>query len=364
MDAAAERAGPIKEDDMDIRCMLLASRSARAIACMAIASSACFAAATAARADDKPYTLGISMPFLGNTFMVVQANLLADGAKAAGIKALPVANADRDAGKQISDFHNLISLGAGGIIVVATDSEAIIPALKYAESMKVPVVSVDIGPAGGKAAMIVRANNVKMGEDACMATGKALGGKGSALSLMGDLATVNGRDRSAGYRDCLAKNFPDIKLIEKPTYWKSDVATAVTQTVVTATPDLGAVFMQTDAGMIAGVLNVLKSDDKLKKVGEPGHVFLVGIDGAPQALTAVRDGWLDLSISQPLDLYVKYGFAYLQGAVDGKTYAAGPTDHNSEIVMFNGNPMDLLSAPLVTKENVDDKSLWGNQVKE
>jgi ribose transport system substrate-binding protein len=328
-----------------------------------VIASACVAASMAAAAD-KPYTLGISMPFLGNSFMVVQANLLTDGAKNVAVKALPVTNADRDPGKQITDFHNLIGLGAGGIIVVATDSEAIIPALNFAANKNVPVVSIDIGPAGGKAAMIVRANNYKMGEDAAMATGKALNGKGSALSLMGDLATVNGRDRSAGYRECLAKNFPNIKLIEKPTYWKSDVATSVTQTVVTATADLGAIYMQTDAGMIAGVLNVLKSAGKLKKVGEPGHVFLVGIDGSPQALQAIRDGWLDLSISQPLDLYVKYGLQYLQGAVNGKTYAPGHTDHNSEVVMFNGNPMDLLSAPLVTAQNVDDKNLWGNQVRQ
>ena len=330
---------------------------------VSVIASVCVAA-TVTVAADKPYTLGISTPFLGNRFMVVQANLLTDGANKAGVKALPATNADRDPGKQITDFHNLIGLGAGGIIVVATDSEAIIPALNFADSKNVPVVSVDIGPAGGKAAMIVRANNYKMGEDAGMATGKALNGKGSVLSLMGDLATVNGRDRSAGFRDSLAKNFPGIKLIEKPTYWKSDVAASVTQTIVTATPDLGAIYMQTDAGMIAGVLNVLKNASKLTKVGEPNHVFLVGIDGSPQALQAIRDGWLDLSISQPLDLYVKYGLEYLQGAVNGKTYAPGPTDHDSQVVMFNGNPMDLLPAPLVTSSNVEDKNLWGNQVKQ
>jgi ABC-type sugar transport system substrate-binding protein len=309
-----------------------------------------------------PYKLGISMPFLGNTFMVVQANLLEEGAKKAGVEALPVMNADRDAGKQISDFHDMISLGAGGIVVIATDSEAIIPALEYASAQKVPVVSLDIGPSGGPVAMIVRADNYKMGWDACMATGKALGGKGKALSLMGDLATVNGRDRSAGYRECFEKNFPEIELIERPTYWKSDVATDVTQTVVTTNPDLGAILMQTDAGMIAGVLSVLEAAGKLKKVGEPGHVFLVGIDAAPQALDAIRDGWLDVSISQPLDLYVKYGLEYLQGAVDGKTYSTGPTEHGSEIVTYNNNLMDMLPAPLVTIDNVDDPSLWGNQV--
>ena len=331
-------------------------------ASVGIAACACLMPGTSLRAET-PYKLGISMPFLGNTFMVVQANLLKEGAEKTGVDALPIANADRNPGKQISDFHDLIALGAGGIIVIATDSEAVIPALEFAASNNVPVVSLDIGPSGGPANMIVRADNYKMGWDACMETGKALDGEGKALSLMGDLATVNGRDRSAGYRECLAENFPDITLIERPTYWKSDVATDVTQTVVTTNPDLGAILMQTDAGMIAGVLNVLKNADKLKKVGEPGHVFLVGIDAAPQALDAVRDGWLDVSISQPLDLYVQYGLEYLQAAVDGQKWEAGPTEHNSEIVIFNGNPMDLLPAPLVTIENVDDPSLWGNQVQ-
>ena len=60
---------------------------------------------------------------------------------------------------------------------------------------------------------------------------------------------------------------------------------------------------------------------------------------------------------------MKYGLYYLQAAVAGKTFEQGPTDHDSRIVELNGNPMDLLPAPIVTKANVDDAKLWGNQVK-
>jgi ABC-type sugar transport system substrate-binding protein len=41
--------------------------------------------------------------------------------------------------------RNLVGAGAKGLIVVANDSKAIIPALDYAASKNVPVVSVDIG---------------------------------------------------------------------------------------------------------------------------------------------------------------------------------------------------------------------------
>jgi ABC-type sugar transport system substrate-binding protein len=321
------------------------------------------AAGAASAADGKPFTMGYSVGFLTDPFQAIQVDLTVAEAKKAGLKVLPVANANGDPGKQITDFHNLIGQGAQGIIVVPTDSDAIVPALTFAATKNVPVVSIDIAPAGGQLAMIVRADNIRMGEDACKTLGKALGGKGTVLSLMGDQATTNGRDRTTGFDDCMKKSYPDMKVIEQPTYWKTDKATSVAQTVVTSTPDLAGIYMQSDSVMLAGVLNVLKSAGKQKDVGQPGHIFLVSIDGTPLALQKIREGSLDAAISQPLDLYVKYGLYYLQAAVDGKKFAQGPTDHDSRISELNGNPMDLLPAPIVTKANVDDAKLWGNQVK-
>jgi ribose transport system substrate-binding protein len=318
---------------------------------------------SAGAAQAKSFTLGYSVGFLTDPFQAIQVDLTMAEAKKAGLQTLPVANANGDAGKQITDFHNLIAQGAQGIITVPTDSDAIAPALNYAASQKVPVVAIDIGPAGGKAAMIVRADNIRMGADACEQVGKAVGGKGTVLSMMGDQATTNGRDRTTGFNDCMKKDFPDIKVIQQPTYWKTDRATSVAQTVVTSTPELAAIYMQSDAVMLAGVLNVLQSAGKLKHVGESGHMYLISIDGTPFALKKIREGWLDAAISQPLNLYVKYGLAYLQEAVAGKTFKPGPTDHDSRIEEFKGNPMDLLPAPVVTKANVDDDALWGNHVK-
>jgi ribose transport system substrate-binding protein len=332
--------------------------AARRIALLALASG--FGAA-AAQADE--FTMGYSVGFLTDPFQAIQVDLTIAEAEKAGLKTLPVANANGDAGKQITDFHNLIAQGAQGIIVVPTDSDAIVPALSYAAQQSVPVVAIDIGPSGGKTAMIVRADNIGMGEDACQEMGKALGGKGKVLSMMGDQATTNGRDRTTGFNQCMAESFPDIEVIEQPTYWKTDRATSVAQTVVTSTPDLAGIYMQSDAVMLAGVLNVLKSADRLTKVGEPEHIYLVSIDGTPYALEQVREGLLDAAISQPLNLYVKYGLQYLQGAVAGDSFAVGATDHDSRIEDFNGNLMDLLPAPIVTSANVDDPLLWANQVK-
>ena len=55
--------------------------------------------------------------------------------------------------------------------------------------------------------------------------------------------------------------------------------------------------------MLAGVLSVLESAGKLKAVGEPGHIYLISIDGTPFALEEGSGGLAgrrDLAAAQPL----------------------------------------------------------------
>jgi ribose transport system substrate-binding protein len=309
------------------------------------------------------FKLGYSTGFLDNPALAVQLDSTKQMAGDLGIDFL-TRNANGDAGRQITDIRNLIDAGAGALITIVADSKAIVPALDYAEQRKVPVVSVDIGPDGGTFYVLVKADNVRMAREACMEMGKRLKGKGKVLNLLGDLATINGRDRTDGFNECMKSEFPDIQVIDKPTYWRPEDATNQTQTVVNSVKDLSGIYMQSDAVDLSGVLNVLKAAGKDAKVGEPGHITLVSIDGTPLALEKIRSGELDAAVSQPIDLYSKYGVEYARMAVQGVELKPGPTDHDSNIVKLpNGNLADELPAPVVTKKNVDDKALWGNQAK-
>ncbi len=332
--------------------------------CMTIAIGACVVVGSGClAAAQEGGRLGYSAGFLTDPFQSVLVQRVIDAAKGAGLETMPATNANGDAGKQIADMQNLIAGGATAIIANPTDSQAIIPALKAAESAGIPVVAIDMAPAGGKVAMIVRADNISMGETACETLGKAIGGKGKVLSLQGDQATTNGRDRTTGFNDCMARSFPAVEIIEQPTDWQADKAATAAQTVVSATPDLTAIYMQSDSVMLNGVLNALKSADRLKPRGEEGHVYTISIDATPFALEQIRAGYLDAAVSQPLDGYVNYGVDYMKRAMAGESFPAGPTDHGSEIVMLGDNPMDMLPAPLVAPENVDDPALWGNAAR-
>ena len=55
---------------------------------------------------------------------------------------------------------------------------------------------------------------------------------------------------------------------------------------------------------------------------------------------------------------------YLKDAIEGKTFKAGPTDHDSTILKWlPAFSKTSFPAQLVTKANVDDKSFWGNNPK-
>ena len=228
----------------------------------------------------------------------------------------------------------------------------------------VPVVTIDTRPDKGKVFMVVRADNIDLGLKACEAMGERVAPDAVIVEIMGGLANVNGRDRHDGFTECMAKNYPGVKIVNVPTEWDPAKAAAGIQTALTQNADLAGIYTPAGGVFLSAVLQTLKSKDRLVPVGADDHIVIVSTDGVPEELDSIREGFVDATVSQPCDLYAKYGLYYAQAALQGKTFGAGPTDHGSTIVdIGNGNLEDQLIGPLVTKDNVDDPSLWANQKK-
>jgi ribose transport system substrate-binding protein len=314
-------------------------------------------------ASDSALKLGLSIPFLTTPFFAVLDAYVKSEVSKQAVSMLNTTNANQDAGKQLTDISSLVNSGATGILAGVVDNKAIKPALDNCQSQHVPFVALDDAPAQGKLTIVVRADNYAMGATAAKKMAELIGGKGQVLSIQGDLATTNGRDRSNGFKDWMTKNAKGIEVIERPAKWQGPLAGSVTSTILTQYPDLAGIYMQADTTYGSAVMAALKSADRLAPAGDPKHIPLVSIDGGAEGLDAIRAGTLDALVSQPLDGYAKYGVQYLNEAVGGKKFSTGPTDHGSKIINFQGNLMDLLPATLVTKQNVDDKSLWGNDPK-
>lgn len=278
-----------------------------------------------------------------------------------GYATIPATNADRDAAQQITDIQTLINKGAKGLVISVGDADAIVPAIEYANDSSVPIVAIDEAPASGSIAMIVRADNVQMGELACEEMGKRVSAGSAVITLDGDPVTSNGRDRTNGFNDCMAANYPDVKLVNVATEWDPAKAAAGIETAMNQYDNIEGIYNQSDATFFPTILDTLDSLGKLIPAGEEGHIVQVSVDASPMAMNAIRDGWLDAAIAQPMTDYIDYGVDYLVRAINGETFEPGPTDHGSVIEQRGDNLVDLLPTPVVTIDNVNDEQLWGNK---
>ncbi|MEW1648578.1 sugar ABC transporter substrate-binding protein [Streptomyces sp. NPDC091219] len=344
--------------------------STASVICALSLLSACNSGSTASSSGGKPL-VGVDYPRSDTDFWNSYIKYTPESAKQLGL-SLKTTNSQNDVAKLTANVQTFISQGVKGVAMAPQDTAAIAPTLAQLNAKKIPVVTVDTRPDSGKVFMVVRADNRAYGEKACQFLGTKLGGKGKVVMLEGGLDSINGRDRTEAFNDCVKENYPGIKVFGEATNWDGAVAAQKLQTDLTAHPDIKAVYMESSFAL-SGTLQVLKQKGLLVGPKDKKHVFIVSNDGIPEELKDMAAGKIDATVSQPADLYAKYALYYVKAAIDGKTFKPGKTDHNSTIIQVrDGLLEDQLSAPLVTADGAayggvasvksDDPSLWGNNL--
>ena len=84
------------------------------------------------------------------------------------------------------------------------------------------------------------------------------------------------------------------------------MAASKLQTRFASDPDIKGVYMQS-AFALAGTLQILKQRELQVPPTDPKHVFIVSNDGIPEELKDIGGGLIDATVSQPADLFAKYG---------------------------------------------------------
>jgi ribose transport system substrate-binding protein len=272
-----------------------------------------------------------------------------------------------EAAQQITDVRSLIAQGVQALIINPADSAAIGPALDYAKSKHVPVVTVDVAPSQGSVYMIVRADNTAYGAKSCDFIASHASGPGTIAMVEGDLTSLNARDRATGCTQSIQQRYPGFKVKSYETKdWGTDPAVQNATTALTAISDLRGIYVHWSVPE-DGIIAAERQKGVYTDVGQANHIILAGNDGSPHECDLIRGRQLDATIDQPADKYAFYAISYAKQAIAGTRYTDGQsTDHNSRIVTVQGNQEDALAAPLVTlagdagSTQVNDTSLWCN----
>lgn len=307
--------------------------------------------------------IGYSPKFLKDDFQVLLEGAVSMEAGARGW-TVATSDANGDVAKQVSDIENLVAGGAQAIVIVPVDGAGVVPAIEAANAAGIPVFSIDDGPAGGEVFATVRADNINAGIQGAQEMVKRLQNDSCwpancvVLELQGGLQTVNGQHRSQGFFDTISELAPEVQVIQRPTEWTAEMAADAVENILTQNPNLDGIFMASEL-MAAAVNARLAEGGRGASVGDEDAVIRVAIDGTPAGLQLIRDGGLDATVSQPLSGYASKVMELIQLALDGGALEEGPT--NDGQVVKNATGMEYqLNATLVTSDNVDDGTLWGN----
>lgn len=345
------------------------SRLITALACVAMTATGCGLtsstnADSGAHAGTAVAPVGYSALFLQDPAQSAMVRIFRSEAKHRGLNTLSPTSANGDAAKQDADIRNLVNAGAKSLFVIPADPQAVVPAIKYATGRGVRVVTLMLGPAGGKTTISMQVDNKKIGDQACRYLGRRVGGSGTVLQILGDMRSTAAQERKKGFDACMKSRYPRVNVLDKTGgQWDPAKAAESAAGALSTNSKIRGIFLHSD-GYVPSVYKALAQQGKAHGRDDARHVWTASVDGTPTALDAIRADHLDATINQPMDRFVSQGLDNLQALADKKDIGQGPTEHGTTVkITADGYPADLFPPLTIDASNVDDKAFWANKAR-
>jgi ribose transport system substrate-binding protein len=271
-----------------------------------VVATLCCAAAGAARAAAK---IALVVSTLNNPYFVT----LADGAKTKAKELgydLVILDSQNDTAKELSNVEDALNQSVKALLLNPVDSDAAKVGIREAEAQKVPVLTLDRSAKGIKVTSHIASDNVAGGRLGAEVIIKQLNGKGDVVELQGQPGTDAARDRSNGFRQALVAA-PGLKIVaSQPANFDRTQGLNVMENILQAHPKVDAVFAADDE-MALGAIKAIEAA-RLK-------VVVVGFDGTPDAIAAVKKGTMYATIAQQPSLIGSLGVEVADKVIKGQS---------------------------------------------
>jgi inositol transport system substrate-binding protein len=240
------------------------------------------------------YRIGVSIARVDDNFMTYVRSGLEDAAKKENVQ-IQFEDAQGDVVRQLNQVQGFINQKVNAVIVLPVDTAATANITRAAVEAKTPLVYVNRHPDERvlpKGVVTVASNDIEAGQLQMRYLAAKLGGKGTLAIIMGDLAQNATHDRTEGVKQVL-KDYPGIKIVEQQTAeWQRSKGMDLTSNWLLAGTRFDAIVANNDE-MAIGAAMALQQGGKAK-----GEIAIVGIDGLPDGLAAIKHGMLIASVFQ------------------------------------------------------------------
>jgi ribose transport system substrate-binding protein len=230
--------------------------------------------------------------------------------------------------QQVGILEDQITRGVSALAVAPAGVSEILPVLDKAKAAGIPVLIVDTDVNWPAKLSYIGADNRVGGRIAGEYIAKLLGGKGKVAVIRGILGIATHEERLAGFREAIARA-PGIECVAvQPANSERALGMTVMENLLTAHPDLKAVFATNDQ-MALGAVEAIAAHNLT------GKVQVVGFDATWEAVRAVVAG-------------------RLAGDMAGLPEVMGRRAVEEAILAAKGQPVEkqvVITPVLVTKEN-------------
>ena len=190
--------------------------------------------------------------------------------------------AEFDSRRQNDQVETFIAQKVDAIIVAPTDSSGITPVIAEARAKGIPVFTADIAAHGADVVSHIASDNERGGVLLAQYLAEKLGGEGK-IAIIDHPTVASVQDRTRGFIETLAA-YPGISIVQRaPGAGQRDKAMRACQDILQAHPDLAAIFGINDDSALGALAAV-------EAAGLQDRILIVGFDGTPEALQAIRAG--------------------------------------------------------------------------
>jgi len=267
-------------------------------------------------------------------------------AKELGIK-LVTYSANTDPSQELANVQDAITRGVDGILIYAVSLSSEKAAIAQAKRGGVPIFfQYGYDPALLKdAAGFMQIDVGTFGKPLGEWLGKKLP-EGKIAIIAGKLGRGDAEAYTKGFKDGLAASGSKAEIVsEVPGDWNRQMALDAAAQILTAHPDLDAMFVQNEDMAVGASIAI-------ERAHKTDQVTMVAMNGAPYGLDLIRDGKLALTNANPPSIASVMALRLLAGVIDktiepGKYYEA-PTQ-------------------VIDKANVEEAIRWdapADQIKE
>ncbi len=223
---------------------------------------------------------------------------------------------ETDFSRQIEIVDSMINGRVNGIVLAPTEATALVNVVERAGKAGIPVAIFDSGINTEQYVSFVSTNNYEAGVLAAKKLAELLDSKGKIAVVKMVPGSSSTMQREQGFEDTLAKEFPEIEIAAEQYCMSSRArALAVSENMLTANPDLDALFASAEPGTV-GAAKAIQSR------GLAGKVKFVGFDFSDTIEKDLRAGVIDaLVVQDPFKIgytAVKVVVEKLNGGTPGK----------------------------------------------